>query len=232
MIHILLSTRSLHFRQIQMLLITDFDGTLARQDFYQLVFAHLLPANVPNYWQDYLQKKLTHFEVLKSYFAEIRCNENEVNQLLQKMELEPELPSLLQQLHEQGWEVVIASAGCAWYIRKLLSHLGQLPPIHANPGRFVEGQGLLMSLPYGMPFFCPVNGIDKSAIVKAGINKAGQAGVAYAGDGLTDVVPSLLVNENYRFARGDLARVLDEKKQGYHSFERWREIVSHLLKAS
>lgn len=214
-----------------MLLITDFDGTLARQDFYQLVVAHLLPRDVPNYWQDYLLKKLTHFEVLKSYFAEIRCSEAEVDKLLQQMELEPELPSLLQQLDEQGWDVVIASAGCAWYIRKLLSHLERIPPIHSNPGRFIEGQGLLMSLPYGMPFFCPINGIDKTAIVKAGIAKAGQAHVAYAGDGLTDIVPSLLVDEKYRFARGDLAKVLDDKKQNYLSFDRWRDVVIQLLKS-
>lgn len=209
--------------------ITDFDGTLCRQDFYQLVVAHLLPPSVPNYWQDYLDQKLTHFEVLRCYFAEIRQSEKEVDQLLDRMELEPELPRLLAELRSARWEVVIASAGCAWYIQKLLRHVEKLPAIHANPGRFVEGQGLLMSLPHGQPFFSPINGIDKTSIVKAAIAQVGQGNVAYAGDGLTDVVPALLVSEQQRYARSDLARVLSEKKQRYHSFERWAEIAEKLL---
>ena len=211
------------------ILITDFDGTLCRQDFYQLVVAHLLPTQVPNYWQDYLDQKLTHFEVLRSYFGEIRCSESEVDHILNKMELEPELPRLLEKLRAAEWEVVIASAGCAWYIHKLIGHIEKLPAIHANPGKFIEGQGLLMSMPHGAQFFSPFNGVDKLAITKAAIEKVGQARVAYAGDGLTDVVPSLLVPEQQRFARSDLARMLTEKKQRFLAFERWVEVAERLL---
>lgn len=211
------------------ILISDFDGTMCRQDFYQLVVAELLPASVPNYWQDYLDQKLTHFEVLRSYFSEIRCSESEVDQLLNRMELEPELPRLLERLREAGWEVVIASAGCAWYIQKLLGHLDKMPPVFANPGRFVEGQGLLMSLPHGAQFFSPINGVDKIAIVKAAIVQVGASHVAYAGDGLTDVVPSLLVPEQHRFARSELARVLTDKQQKFHGFDRWAEVAERIL---
>lgn len=212
------------------ILITDFDGTLCRQDFYQLVVAQLLPRSVPNYWQDYLDQKLTHFEVLKQYFAEIRCSEAEVDFILNKMELEPDLPAQLEKLQAADWDVVIASAGCAWYIHKLLGHIEKLPPIYANPGTFVEGQGLLMTLPHGAQFFSPINGVDKLAITKAAIEKVGKANVAYAGDGFTDVVPSLLVPDQYRFARSDLARALTEKKQKYHGFDRWAEVVDKLLR--
>ena len=127
------------------------------------------------------------------------------------------------------WEVVIASAGCAWYIHKLLAHLEKLPAIHANPGRYVEGQGLLMSMPHGAQFFSPFHGVDKLAITKAAIAQVGKARVAYAGDGLTDVVPSLLVPEQHRFARSDLARVLTEKRQRFHGFERWAEVARQLI---
>jgi 2-hydroxy-3-keto-5-methylthiopentenyl-1-phosphate phosphatase len=67
------------------ILITDFDGTLCRQDFYQLVIHQILPATVPNYWQEYLDHKISHFEVLQKYFAEIRCSEAELETLLTKM---------------------------------------------------------------------------------------------------------------------------------------------------
>lgn len=211
------------------ILITDFDGTLCRQDFYQLVISQLLPATVPDYWQQYLDKKITHFEVLQKYFAEIRNSEAEVEALLTRMELEPELPSCVAELRKAGWEIAVASAGCGWYIEKLLKHITPPLVIHTNPGRFVEGQGLLMSRPYGLQFFSPITGIDKTAIVKAALAVEGPKMVAYAGDGTTDIIPSLLVPKQLRFARSDLARHLECKGQPYHSFERWREVAERLL---
>jgi 2-hydroxy-3-keto-5-methylthiopentenyl-1-phosphate phosphatase len=209
--------------------ITDFDGTLARQDFYQLVLDKLLPRSVPNYWQQYVDGKITHFEVLRSYFALIRHKEADVVSLLDDMEFDPEFPDSLARLRQAGWEVVIASAGCAWYINKLLAGIDPPPVVHANPGRFVDGQGLLMELPHGSTYFSAINGIDKVAIVRAALTQAGPDRVAYAGDGPTDVIPSLLVAPHLRFARGDLARVLREKKQGFHAFDRWSETARLLL---
>jgi 2-hydroxy-3-keto-5-methylthiopentenyl-1-phosphate phosphatase len=209
--------------------VTDFDGTLARQDFYQLVLARLLPRNVPNYWKDYVAGKITHFEVLRNYFGLIRQKEADVRKVLDDMELDPEFPDTLQQLRVAGWEVVIASAGCGWYIEKLLSHVPDPPVIHANPGRFVEGQGLIMELPHGSSFFSAVNGIDKVAIVKAAQEQVGQDRVAYAGDGPTDVAPALLVPGHLRFAHSELAKVLREKKQPFHTFERWSEAARKLM---
>src|SRR5690349_980921 len=119
------------------LLITDFDGTVAREDFYQLVIAKLLPRNVPNFWQDYLDGKITHFEVLRNYFSLIRQKESDVLKLLDAMELDPAFPEVLRALRDAGWDVVIASAGCRWYIDRLLSHVEDPPVVHANPGRFV-----------------------------------------------------------------------------------------------
>jgi 2-hydroxy-3-keto-5-methylthiopentenyl-1-phosphate phosphatase len=216
--------------EMRKILITDFDGTLCRQDFYQLVVAELLPPTVPNYWQQYLDQKLTHFEVLQRYFAEIRCTEAEVEKLLSRMELEPELVRCLEELRGAGWEVAVASAGCGWYIEKLLRHVQPALVVHANPGKFVEGQGLLMSLPYGLQFYSPITGIDKTAIVKAALAVEGPKVVAYAGDGLTDIIPSLLVSPEHRFARGDLARHLEGKGQRYQAFDRWREVAGRLLR--
>lgn len=209
--------------------ITDFDGTLCRQDFYQLVIQQILPATVPDYWQEYLDHQITHFEVLQKYFAEIRCSEAELETLLTKMELEPELPRWVQELRGAGWEIAVASAGCAWYIEKLLKHIEPPLVIHTNPGKFVAGQGLLMSRPYGLQFFSPITGIDKTAIVKAALAVEGPKMVAYAGDGTTDIIPSLLVPEQLRFARGDLARHLDGKGQRYQAFDRWGEVAKRLL---
>ena len=51
------------------------------------------------------------------------------------MELEPELHAIVIRLQHAGWEIVIASAGCEWYIRRLLAEQGvavTFMPIPAN----------------------------------------------------------------------------------------------------
>jgi 2-hydroxy-3-keto-5-methylthiopentenyl-1-phosphate phosphatase len=53
-------------------LITDFDGTLTRHDFFRLAVERLLPAGVPDYWQEYLAGRLTHFQAMQAYYAAIR----------------------------------------------------------------------------------------------------------------------------------------------------------------
>ena len=53
------------------ILVSDFDGTMTRRDFYQLAVERLLPPDVPNYWAEYRAGRMTHFEALQAYFAAI-----------------------------------------------------------------------------------------------------------------------------------------------------------------
>ncbi|MGD0045356.1 MAG: hypothetical protein ABSE84_34020, partial [Isosphaeraceae bacterium] len=122
-----------------------------------------------------------------------------------------------------GWDVVVTSAGCDWYIRLLLDEAGVTLPVWSNPGRFEEGRGLLMELPRGSPYFSPILGVDKAAVVREGISSGRR--VAFAGDGFPDVDAARLVSSELRFARGDLAHVLSKDGLAFHRFERWSEIA-------
>ena len=152
---------------------------------------------------------MTHFEALQAIFASIRADRETVNAVVDRMELDPELSSALARLRRSGWDVVVMSAGCEWYIRILLGKAGVDLPVFSNPGRFEEGRGLLMELPRGSPFFSPTLGIDKAAVVRHGIAEGRR--VAFAGDGFPDLDPARLVPASLRFARGDLARVLERR---------------------
>jgi hypothetical protein len=46
--------------------VTDFDGTLTRHDFFDLVLRRLVPPGTPDYWGEYLQGGRKHFETLRS----------------------------------------------------------------------------------------------------------------------------------------------------------------------
>ncbi|HTN75259.1 MAG TPA: MtnX-like HAD-IB family phosphatase [Pirellulaceae bacterium] len=208
-------------------LVSDFDGTITKRDFYDLVVNNLLPADTTDYWSEYRAGRMTHFEALRGYFAVIQADEPTVLRLVDKMEVDPQLASAVAKLRANGWEVVIASAGCSWYIQRLLAEAGVNIEVHANPGRFVSGRGLLMEMPGPGPFFSATHGIDKAAVVRH-YQTLGKK-VAFAGDGFPDIQAANLVPPDLRYARGDLARVLAEAGQPFHAIHVWSDIARELL---
>jgi 2-hydroxy-3-keto-5-methylthiopentenyl-1-phosphate phosphatase len=208
-------------------LVTDFDGTLTRHDFFRLALQRLVPAGVPDYWREYRAGRLTHFEAMRLYYAAIRATEAEALAAADAMGLEPALSEWVARLGEAGWRVVVASAGCAWYIDRLLGRQGLRLEVHANPGRFVEGRGLLMEPPTGSPYFSPSHGIDKAAVVRAARRPGGR--VAFAGDGYPDVEAARLVAPGLRFATGSLAAALAAEGLPFRRFGRWADVAAALV---
>ncbi len=202
-------------------LVTDFDGTLTRHDFYQLVIDELLPPGTPNFWSRYVAGKVTHFEALRLTFAAASPGEATLAALADRMGLEPALADEIVALRNHGWQVVVASAGCLWYIRRLLEAAGVSLEVHANPGRIEDGH-LAMSLPIDSPFYSPETGIDKSAVVRQSLQSGHP--VAFAGDGPPDLAPALLVPPDLRFARGYLAAELTRRNESFRPFDRWSEV--------
>ena len=153
------------------ILVSDFDGTMTRHDFYKLAIELLLPVDVPDYWGEYRAGAISHFEALRRYFAAIRASEADVLAVVQRMDLDPQLPAAVDALRRAGWRVVVTSAGCNWYIRRLLGAAGVELEIHANPGRFETGKGLLMEMPTESPYWSPTLGVDKTGVVRDFLNQ-------------------------------------------------------------
>src|SRR5262245_18376683 len=112
-------------------LVSDFDGTMTQHDFYKLAIETLLPPGTPDYWADVRAGRMTHFEALRRYFSRIRASESEVLAVVDRMELDPYLPQAIRDLRQAGWQVIVASAGCAWYIQRLLALAAVDLEVHA-----------------------------------------------------------------------------------------------------
>ena len=208
-------------------IVSDFDGTMTKHDFFDLARRDLPSADPHDYWRDYLAGTITHFEALAAIFGAIRADETGMQEVLLRMELDPALPTAIARLRAAGCEVIVASAGCDWYIRRLLSRAGVALEVHANPGQFAPATGLAMALPVASPYFHPETGIDKTALVRAVLARDPEA--VFVGDGRPDLAPALEVRPERRYATGWLAAHLRERGEAFHAFENWSQIADHLL---
>jgi 2-hydroxy-3-keto-5-methylthiopentenyl-1-phosphate phosphatase len=210
-------------------LVSDFDGTMTANDFYKLVVERLLPPAALAPWAEYRAGRLTHFEALRDIFAKIRAPEADVEALAAAMQPDPRLTQSVARLRAAGWRIVIASAGSAWYIERVLAPLGLLDAVevHANPGVYSPATGLRLSLPPASAFTCAETGVDKAALVRFHLERG--ARVAFAGDGFADLPAALATPPDWRFARADLACALNERNQAFLPFEHWSNMAEVLL---
>ena len=134
----------------QRILVSDFDGTMTKFDFFDLARRDL-PSNADHdFWQDYVDGRITHFEALQGIFGSIRADWAGIERVLAGMQLDPTLKDSVARLRAAGWEIVVASAGCGWYIERLLGQAGVELDVHANPGAFAPETGLRLALPDGL----------------------------------------------------------------------------------
>jgi 2,3-diketo-5-methylthio-1-phosphopentane phosphatase len=209
----------------QSFLVSDFDGTITSFDFYDLV-SREYPEIAGDYWQRYEAGELSHFEALRRIFAGIRAPEEKIAAIVRAMRIEPRLAEAVALLERRGWKVIVASAGCDWYIKRLLAEANVSLEVEANPGTYSPSTGLEMRLPEPSPFFSAQLGINKVAVVREALRVSSQ--VAFAGDGRPDLAPALLVRPELRFARKWLAKKLAEIGEKFQPFESWIEIAQAL----
>jgi 2-hydroxy-3-keto-5-methylthiopentenyl-1-phosphate phosphatase len=209
------------------ILISDFDGTLTRYDFFDLVRKRWPVPPEDDPWEKFVSGQISHFQALAEIFARIRTSEADLLELANSMELDSSFAKSARELQERQWEIVIASAGCDWYIRFLLDQVGVSVLLYANPGVFDPQCGLQMFLPERSRFFSPTTGVNKLEIVRDALSRSDR--VAFAGDGRPDMEPALLVKPEVRFARGWLAEAFTERGQKFHPFEHWSQIADQLM---
>ena len=214
-------------KRFHRVLVSDFDGTMTKFDFFDLARRDLPSAADHDFWQDYVAGQITHFEALAGIFGSIRSDWPGIEQVLAGMQLDPTLKDSVARLRAAGWDIVVASAGCGWYIERLLRQAGVELEVHANPGEFAPETGLRLTLPTASPYFKRETGIDKPAIVRAALARDPDA--VFAGDGRPDLAPALLVRPENRFATGWLAHHLENVGESFRPFETWSQVAEALL---
>jgi 2,3-diketo-5-methylthio-1-phosphopentane phosphatase len=213
------------------LLVTDFDGTLTQTEFYQVAVEDLVAEDVSRFWDDYVGGRLSHFDALHEIFARIRGTEETIlARARERMGPASSAVEALRRLRSAGWEMQVVSAGCAWYIERLLDAHGVLGEVQvfANPGVLRRDGALLMQRPPAdFPHADANLGVSKASVVRTALRERDR--IAFAGDGRPDLEAALLVPPERRFATGWLADHLAQKSLPFRRFARWEEVADALL---
>ncbi len=209
------------------ILITDFDGTFAQRDFFDLILEKFDPPGAEAGWQQFLSGEITLSEGLNAVFNTLRTDTSGAADLVEALNPALGTAEAVRALQKAGWEIIIASAGCRWYIDCLLAQQGIAMKVHASPGVFTPQSGLLMTPDPTDQYYHPKTGIDKPLVVKAALQR--DPIVAYAGDSITDRAGALMVPPQRRFVTGWLQHDFETSDVAHVPFKIWPEIAAHLL---
>ena len=209
-------------------LITDFDGTFVRRDFFDLILERYDPPAGHLAWRRFLDGESTLTEGLAGVFGAWRASRMEAESLVELLDPAPGTAAAVRRLQASGWEVIIASAGCSWYIERLLQTMGLHLTVHARPGVFSPETGLVLTPDAANPFHHPQTGIDKARVVRDALSRDPVA--AYAGDSTTDRAGAMLVPPERRFITGWLARRFAQEGVPHTHLDTWPQIADSLLK--
>ena len=91
--------------------VSDYDGTITDKDFYSLLAERYAPADTPDYFAQYREGRISHFEAMAAYFAFAPTEEQQLEELLAASQADPDLSASAALLRRAGWELWVVSAG-------------------------------------------------------------------------------------------------------------------------
>lgn len=180
--------------------VTDFDGTISNNDFFWYVVDRWLKPSELEPWNAYLRGEISHLEALNRIFSKIHIPEAELLAFIDSLHVDDWFEATIRICAERCMPVYICSAGCDYYINRLIGRIISKYNLHlvTNRGVYAPNSGLKMFPPSESLFYDPDTGISKRAVVAK--LQADGFRVVLAGDGPPD------------FAAAQIADVVFAKK--------------------
>lgn len=207
-------------------LVTDFDGTISDDDFFWHVADRYFDAEAFKPWSEYLAGRMNHIDALNAIFARIHVPEEELLAFIDTIHLDASFTKLLDICRKKEIPVAVVSAGCDYYIQRLIGKKISEYNIRliTNRGVYNRQDGLKMIPPYDSAYYDKAVGISKAAVVRE-LQKQGYE-VIYAGDGPPDVEPAKIAD--VVFAKKTLLERCRELGIKTHKFDSFQDIVHYL----
>jgi len=211
----------------KIVLISDFDGTISKEDFFNMTVERLLTPQDLQPWQDYLDKKITHAEALGRIFSKVRISQSEMDSFIRGIEIDPEFQNTLKLCKKLKIPVYICSAGMDYYILKRIPKEIKKYNITllANTGKYCPDTGFTLIPPSkDYPFYDKGTGVSKEALVKY-LKKQGFFTV-YAGDGIPDLKAAKAADAV--FAKSVLLKLCQEEGIKTLKFDGFGDVTNYI----
>lgn len=174
-------------QEVGKVLVSDFDGTITKKDFFHYVIDELLTDADITPWEDYLAGNITHFEALSRIYQKIRIDTEEFHEFINGIQIEDCFLDTVDFCLSNNINIYVVSAGADYYIKHIFEELGIRNNISiiSNESTFSPETGLVMNrIGEDSPFYNHNYGIDKERCVQFLKDKYGH--VVFAGDGNPD----------------------------------------------
>lgn len=208
-------------------LISDFDGTISKKDFFWYAVNELLKPEDITPWNDYLEKKITHIEALSKIFSKIKLNEKEFKEFVLTLPIEECFVETANYCSKNNIGFYIISAGADLYIKIILEHLkvSNLVTLISNKSSYTFQKGLFIHIPDKNNKFYSYNyGVDKRHAVKSIIKDYNYS--IFAGDGRPDFDAAKETDKI--FARETLLDLCRKNNIEATEFKNYCEILEYL----
>ncbi|MFN7250243.1 MAG: MtnX-like HAD-IB family phosphatase [Anaerobacillus sp.] len=203
--------------------VSDFDGTISKQDFYWLVINKYFPEG-QKLFDKWKRAELLDIDFLSEVFASIHQDEDQIIADILSIPIDEHVPSFIKKVQESNGDFFVLSAGTDYYIYHILKKYGiHNVKVFSNEGYFHE-KNVLMNIDENHRHYSKRYGIDKSKVILE--LKEQYEHVYFAGDSEPDSHPA--AHADVTFAKDALQDILKEKQIPFVAVETFAEIETYL----
>lgn len=206
--------------------VSDFDGTLTERDFYKIITEEYLKEECKDMYTDWQNKKIKDVDYLGYIFKNIRRNERQIDEDINKIKLDPFALEFINNIKKYGGDFIVVSAGTGYYIERVFKNNGiKDVKIYTNKGIFKDN-GIHFLLDKNSEFYSEIYGIDKSKVIKK--LKGQYDKIFYAGDSEPDLKAALL--SDVIFSKAQLSELLKNANRDFIEFNNFYDIWQKVKK--
>lgn len=207
------------------LFISDFDGTISKEDFYKKIMKKYMPEKEKTTYLKFKAEEILDIDFLNDIFNHVNISKKELEREILDLEIDNNFFDTIEIIKELKGDLIILSAGCEYYIKKILIKHGiENIPVYSSKGLYKK-QGLYITPDVSSPFYSSRYGISKEAVVKFFRNQYKY--IMYAGDSAPDYTASLYAD--VRFAKDELIDIYNSNGIEYIEMKSFKDVSKHLL---
>lgn len=205
------------------LFISDFDNTISRQDFYQLIIEGYLGEEGKSYYKKWKEKNKIGIPFLKKIFSWHKFSKIEHDNILNQIKIDPYINQFKEICKDINMDIILLSAGMSYYIDWILEKEDIELPVITNKGSFNNGYFTIEADKKAW-YYSSVYGVDKGKVI-AHYKKIYKE-VLFAGDSEPDYTAA--IEADICFAKSELADLLNKKERKFYSFKDFKDIIEQL----